>query len=366
MNHLSVFFSNLHPLLPFGKMDRYQRVEKPREETPINDNEIRITAQGRMRSYISYATSLLQEKGANEIVFKAMGRAINKTVMIVELIKRRIVGLHQNTAIGSTDITDTWEPLEEGLLPLETTRHVSLITITLSKEVLDTSSVGYQLPLPSDLVKPLADFDDEGVKPQKVHLMGTSEAVVVEAGEGAEVSYGNIASDYVDGGWNNMDRGYSRGGWGRGRGRGFRGRGRGGYGGRGNYQQEDGDNYEAPAPIQFRVVLLPLLYILLELPAIAIGLLSTAVVVEEAKTVEGAEILEQMDQQEVVAEHNLSCYMGKACCLMSFLQWVYCLLFHLGVLFNHIGYYLTVVCINHLAIVFSVAFSSRALLGCSP
>nr|GEW37853.1 ribonuclease P protein subunit p25-like protein [Tanacetum cinerariifolium] len=53
----------------------------------------------------------------------------------------RILCLHQITSIVSTDITDTWEPLEEGLLPLETTRHVSLITITLSKE-LDTSSIG--------------------------------------------------------------------------------------------------------------------------------------------------------------------------------------------------------------------------------
>lgn len=85
-----------------------------------------------------------QEKGSNEISLKAMGRAINKTVMIAELIKvgflfplvvsacllanvfvfiffflfqRRIAGLHQDTAIGSTDITDVWEPLEEGLLP---------------------------------------------------------------------------------------------------------------------------------------------------------------------------------------------------------------------------------------------------------
>ncbi|KAK1274907.1 Polyadenylate-binding protein RBP47C [Acorus gramineus] len=98
-------------------MDRYQRVEKPREETPINENEIRITTQGRMRNYITYATGLLQEKGSDEIVLKAMGRAINKTVMIAELIKRRIVGLHQNTSIGSNDITDMWEPLEEGLLP---------------------------------------------------------------------------------------------------------------------------------------------------------------------------------------------------------------------------------------------------------
>lgn len=42
------------------KMDRYQRVEKPRVETPIDENEIRITSQGRMRNYITYAMTLLQ------------------------------------------------------------------------------------------------------------------------------------------------------------------------------------------------------------------------------------------------------------------------------------------------------------------
>lgn len=106
---------------------------------------------------------ILQEKKLNEIVFKAMGRAISKTVMCVEIIKVRnktafclfslfyllplhvyfissnkiinkmyllsvliftslvlqkiFFGLHQNTSIMSADITDTWEPLEEGLLP---------------------------------------------------------------------------------------------------------------------------------------------------------------------------------------------------------------------------------------------------------
>ncbi|PWA61057.1 DNA/RNA-binding protein Alba-like protein [Artemisia annua] len=79
---------------------------------------------------------------SSEIVFKAIGRAINKTVPIVELIKRRIVGLYQITSMGSIDITNTWEPLEKGLLFLETTMHVSLITITLSKNELDTSSIG--------------------------------------------------------------------------------------------------------------------------------------------------------------------------------------------------------------------------------
>lgn len=42
------------------RMDRYQKVEKPKAETAINENELRITAQGRMRNYISYALSLLQ------------------------------------------------------------------------------------------------------------------------------------------------------------------------------------------------------------------------------------------------------------------------------------------------------------------
>lgn len=41
-------------------MDRYTRVEKPREETPIKENEIRIMTQGRMRNYITYAINLLQ------------------------------------------------------------------------------------------------------------------------------------------------------------------------------------------------------------------------------------------------------------------------------------------------------------------
>ncbi|KAH7692340.1 AlbA-like protein [Dioscorea alata] len=234
-------------------MDRYHRVEKPREETPINENEIRITTQGRTRSYITYATSLLQEKGSDEIVIKAMGRAINKTIMIVELIKRRIVGLHQNSAIGSTDITDTWEPLEEGLLPLETTRHVSMIIITLSKKELDTSSAGYQPPLPKDQVKLLPDFDYEGEgTPGFIRGRG-------RGGRGRGRARGNGPApapvDYNDSGYDNRSgQGYVRGGWGRGRDRGFRGRGRGGYGGRNGYQQGGGGYYydEAPIPVQGR------------------------------------------------------------------------------------------------------------------
>ncbi|KAK9287158.1 hypothetical protein L1049_015569 [Liquidambar formosana] len=212
-------------------MDRYQRVEKPKTQTPINENEIRITAQGRMRNYIAYATTLLQEKGSNEIVLKAMGRAINKTVAIVELIKRRIVGLHQKTSIGSIDITDMWEPLEEGLLPLETTRHVSMITITLSKEELDVSSIGYQPPIPADQVKPWIELDYEGEASAGMRRRGRG---------GRERSGGNNNGmvEYGDGGWDG-GRGYRV--QSLGRGRNFHGHGR-GYGDEDMHQEAGGYN----------------------------------------------------------------------------------------------------------------------------
>jgi len=145
-------------------MDKYRRVEKAKQEpADIKENEIRITTQGKMRNYISYATNLLTDpnKQAAEIVLKAMGRAINKTVTIAEIIKRRVPGLHQNTQIDSTEITDVWEPLEEGLHRLENVRHVSSIQVTLSTQPLDQSLPGYQPPIPADQVKPLsADFGD--------------------------------------------------------------------------------------------------------------------------------------------------------------------------------------------------------------
>ncbi|KAG6529435.1 hypothetical protein ZIOFF_011633 [Zingiber officinale] len=127
-------------------MDRYQKVEKPRPESAINENEIRITGQGVIRNYVSYATSLLQEKHIREIVLKAMGQAISKAVAIAEIIKKRMPGLYQETQISSVSITDVWEPIEEGLVPLEMVRHVSMISISLSTRELNKNSPGYQAP----------------------------------------------------------------------------------------------------------------------------------------------------------------------------------------------------------------------------
>ena len=75
-----------------------------------------------------------------------MGRAINKAVTIAEILKRKMP-LHQVNHLTSSEIIDVFEPLEEGLDVVESKRHVSCMTITLStsNEGVDSKDIGYQV-----------------------------------------------------------------------------------------------------------------------------------------------------------------------------------------------------------------------------
>lgn len=139
--------------------ENYNRVRQPRPETELPENEMLITSGGKSKVYISHAHSLLTGPDHKTIVLRAMGKAINKTVAITEILKRRVEGLHQITATSSTEILDIWEPKDEtvGLERVEKMRQVSVITITLSTEPLDTKAAGYQAPLSKDEFKPVAD-----------------------------------------------------------------------------------------------------------------------------------------------------------------------------------------------------------------
>lgn len=50
--------------------DKYRRVEKPKAEEPIKENEIRVTTQGRIRIYVNYATTIFKEKGGSTVILK--------------------------------------------------------------------------------------------------------------------------------------------------------------------------------------------------------------------------------------------------------------------------------------------------------
>jgi DNA-binding protein Alba len=76
-------------------MNKYQFVgekrpheEQEHEEIP-EESIVWIKQQGKPRGYISYTMNLFEE-GAETIMLKAMGRAINKAVTIAEILKRKI------------------------------------------------------------------------------------------------------------------------------------------------------------------------------------------------------------------------------------------------------------------------------------
>eukprot|EP00798_Chlamydomonas_sp_ICE-L_P024456 gene24456-10056_t len=143
-------------------MEKYTRVRaKKKEEEPVAENEIRVVAANKMRNYVVYAMKLLQQKDHKVIVLKAMGKAIEKTEAIADVLKHRVAGLHEITENETMDIVDEWEPKEEGLVKLEISRPVPLISITLSLDPLDKSHAGYKEPIPADQVKNVSIEDVE-------------------------------------------------------------------------------------------------------------------------------------------------------------------------------------------------------------
>lgn len=198
-------------------MEKYRKVEnKNKVDDKPKENEIRITAQGKLSRYVGYAVRLLenQEKPVKELVLKAMGRAINKTVTLAELIKRKVFGLHQITRIESTEIHDVWEPLEEGLDKVQTSRPVASITIILSLSPLESSDPGYQAPLSKE------QFDEQSKIAKASRGRGGPRRRGGRGGKGTDAQ-----PEKTDDKETPSPRG-RRGG--RGRGRGGRGRGRGG------------------------------------------------------------------------------------------------------------------------------------------
>ncbi|KMZ58550.1 hypothetical protein ZOSMA_76G01050 [Zostera marina] len=104
--------------------------------THFDGNEIWISICGRkvMQICIDYGIQNLQVNASNEIILRAFGKAISNAVIIAEQIKKNIMGLHQNNEIGSVNRQNVNK------------KPISIITITLSKNQLDTFAPGYQPP----------------------------------------------------------------------------------------------------------------------------------------------------------------------------------------------------------------------------
>jgi len=134
---------------------KYLKKEKPKVELPIAANEVRVTASGRRKAYVDYALRLLEQVGAEKIAIKGMGRATTLTLEVVEAVKRRHPGLHQIVQVDSVNITDDYEPIEEGLKPVTISKRLGSLSVILYKHApADTSAPGYQPPTaPKEFVR---------------------------------------------------------------------------------------------------------------------------------------------------------------------------------------------------------------------
>lgn len=132
-------------------LDKYQRV--PATMAPASPDEIRVTTKGVMKSYLTAVIGRLAsgEDASEHVTLQGMGNAISKVVSIAEIVKRRIPAVHQLTSISSTEVVDTYEPLEEGLETVVIKRQVPSIAITLTMQTPSDDAIrncGYQPGMP--------------------------------------------------------------------------------------------------------------------------------------------------------------------------------------------------------------------------
>lgn len=126
-------------------MEKYRRVRPARE--PLGSDEIRVTAMGRVTSYVSYAGTLISDQKMRQLTIKASGNAIGQAIALAEQLKRRYKGLHQLNTCGNTTVSLVYEPIEEGLDEVTEERVVAFLEIKLSFDPLDKTNPGYQPPL---------------------------------------------------------------------------------------------------------------------------------------------------------------------------------------------------------------------------
>ena len=123
--------------------EKYARIR--REPEQLADNEIRVRRDNPVGKYLRRANDILTGKveGYNSIVIRGVAQAMENVVKLAELVKHRVPGLYQTTAIDTIEIKDEFEPLEEGLDHLVFTRNSTMLSITLSLSQLNNRDVGY-------------------------------------------------------------------------------------------------------------------------------------------------------------------------------------------------------------------------------
>ncbi|XP_044306430.1 ribonuclease P protein subunit p25 [Varanus komodoensis] len=137
-------------------MENFRKVKTSEEDSPLpfvglpsDVVEMKVKEGSKIRNLMGFAVSRMELEATRQIVFSGCGRAVTKTITCVEILKRKLGGLHQVTKVQYKAVLEVWENQEEGSTErLTAHKNVPSVCILLSKDPLDPHQMGYQPPEP--------------------------------------------------------------------------------------------------------------------------------------------------------------------------------------------------------------------------
>ncbi|XP_071752709.1 ribonuclease P protein subunit p25a [Centroberyx gerrardi] len=149
--------SSSPPKLGRGNFRRVSRTEDtspcPIPGLAADILHMRVKEGSKIRNLLRFATARMQGEGKGsdgvaqrQVVFTGSGRGVTKTITCVEILKRKVGGLHQVSKLYYKTVNEVWESPQHGVPGITMHRTVPAISILLSKDPLDPQEPGYQPP----------------------------------------------------------------------------------------------------------------------------------------------------------------------------------------------------------------------------
>ena len=134
-------------------MNSYNRNKNKELKNPfINpNNEIKISENTDVHESINFISDLFLKQNYNTIYISGLNKAIKKVVLITEIIKSKIPGLHQITNINSLENKKDEEIDDNKIIPRLS---ITLTFIEPSEE--EKKDLGYQKPISIGLISELS------------------------------------------------------------------------------------------------------------------------------------------------------------------------------------------------------------------
>ncbi|KAM4553419.1 ribonuclease P protein subunit p25a [Fundulus diaphanus] len=150
----------LVPSPPQPEQSTFRRIRRSEERAPFpipglaaDILHMRVKEGSKIRNLLRFATARMQGEGEDsgatavrQVVFTGLGRGITKTITCVEILKRKVAGLHQLSKLCYMTVNEIWESPRQDVAGRTVARTVPAICILLSKDPLDPQELGYQPP----------------------------------------------------------------------------------------------------------------------------------------------------------------------------------------------------------------------------